>query len=56
MNGARQMILLAGIRATISFMLILACTRLALFHHIKIKRAGLKVVVVGLHASAKRWP
>jgi hypothetical protein len=46
---------ITGIRATILF-LTLACTCLALLHHIEIKRAGLKVVVVGLHAPAKRRP
>ena len=34
--------------------LILACARLALLHHVEIKRARLKVVVVRLHAPATR--
>ncbi len=53
MNYGYQVFLLAEIVGH-KFVLILACAGLALLHHIEIKRARLKVVVVGLHAPTAR--
>ena len=53
MNYGCRVFLLAGIEGH-KFVLILACAGLALLHHIEIKGARLKVVVVGLHAPTAR--